>query len=67
MGWGVLYFYFCIVYIKNYSAHLCFLHCLFPYLYFELVREPRGCTYEEGGEAWAFLLDSHSVPGFRGQ
>lgn len=61
----MLYFYFCTVYVENYSAHLCFLHCLFPCLYFKLVRELRGCTYGEGGEARALLLDLHPVPGFR--
>lgn len=52
-GWD--YFYFCTVYVKNYSVvHLCFLHCLFPYLHFELSARTERLHHREcmgGGEA----------------
>lgn len=37
MEWGTLYFYFCIVYVKNYSVHLLLFALFVLHLYFELV------------------------------
>lgn len=44
MGWGTLYFYFCIVCVKKYPVHLLLFALLFPCLYFELVPGLRGCA-----------------------